>query len=222
MARIRTIKPEFFTSEDIVGLSPMARLLYIALWCEADREGRFTWKPKTFKMRYFPGDSANVDKLCGEVRDAALVLVYVVNDIEYAFIPTFHSHQHINPREAKSQLPEPPANVQTTREARVSDASARVSDAQVGKEGKGKEYIAPPDGVSASVWQDYQNHRKAKKATVSNTVIDGMRADAKSVGLTLEQAMQMQIKRGWTGFEPSWVTDKVQQVTTSGVLAGAI
>ena len=40
MARIRTIKPDFFTSEDIVGLTPEARLLYIALWCEADREGR--------------------------------------------------------------------------------------------------------------------------------------------------------------------------------------
>ena len=45
MARIRTIKPEFFTSEDIVALSPLARLLFIALWCEADREGRLVWKP---------------------------------------------------------------------------------------------------------------------------------------------------------------------------------
>ena len=39
VARIRTIKPDFFTSEDIVVLTPWARLLYIALWCEADREG---------------------------------------------------------------------------------------------------------------------------------------------------------------------------------------
>jgi len=54
MARIRTIKPEFFTSEDIVSLTPHARLLYIAMWCEADKEGRMTWRPKTLKMRYFP------------------------------------------------------------------------------------------------------------------------------------------------------------------------
>ena len=40
MARIRTIKPEFFTSDDICALSPRARLLYVGLWCEADREGR--------------------------------------------------------------------------------------------------------------------------------------------------------------------------------------
>ena len=43
MARIRTIKPEFFTSDDICALSPLARLLYVGLWCEADREGRLVW-----------------------------------------------------------------------------------------------------------------------------------------------------------------------------------
>ena len=55
MARIRTIKPEFFTSEDIVGMTPLARLFYVALWCESDREGRLEWKPNTFKLRYLPG-----------------------------------------------------------------------------------------------------------------------------------------------------------------------
>ena len=58
MARIRTIKPEFFTSEDIVSLSPLARLLYQATWCEADKEGRLQWKPGTFKLRYFPADGS--------------------------------------------------------------------------------------------------------------------------------------------------------------------
>ena len=37
MGRIRTIKPEYFTSKDIVKLEPIARLVYIALWCEADQ-----------------------------------------------------------------------------------------------------------------------------------------------------------------------------------------
>ena len=60
MARIRTIKPEFFTSEDIVSLSPLARLLYVALWCEADKEGRLVWKPLTFKLRYLPADDCDI------------------------------------------------------------------------------------------------------------------------------------------------------------------
>lgn len=134
MARIRTIKPEFFTSEDIVGLTPFGRLLYIALWCEADREGRLVWKPKTFKMRYFPADACDIDAMCAEVIDAGLVVLYGDG---YAHIPSFLAHQHINPRESVSQLPDPDAKV--ARGARVGTRHSRASDAQGGREGKGKE-----------------------------------------------------------------------------------
>lgn len=134
MARIRTIKPEFFTSEDIVGLSPFARLLYIALWCEADKEGRLVWKPKTFKMRYLPGDDQDIAALCQELVDSGLVVLYGNG---YAHIPTFKAHQHINPRESASQLPDPDAS--PTRAPRVGTRQSRDSDAQGGREGKGKE-----------------------------------------------------------------------------------
>jgi hypothetical protein len=131
MARIRTIKPEFFTSEDIVALPAFARLLYIALWCEADKEARLVWKPKTFKMRYFPADDVDIDDLCAALLQSGLVVLYGDG---YAHIPTFKAHQHINPRESASQLPEP-----STRQPRVGTRQPRVSDAQVGREGKGKE-----------------------------------------------------------------------------------
>jgi hypothetical protein len=134
MARIRTIKPEFFTSEDIVALSPMARLLYIATWCEADKEGRLVWKPKTFKLRYFPGDSCDIDALSTELTGSGLVVLYGEG---YAVIPAFKAHQHINPRESDSQLPDPDAS--TTRKARVTTRHAPDSDAQGGREGKGRE-----------------------------------------------------------------------------------
>jgi len=134
MARIRTIKPEFFTSEDIVSLSPFARLLYIALWCEADREGRLVWKPKTFKLRYFPGDDCTIDSACDEIVDRGLVKLYGDG---LAFIPSFGDHQHINPRETASTLAPPDAS--STRRSRVRHASARDEDAQGGREGKGRE-----------------------------------------------------------------------------------
>jgi hypothetical protein len=145
VARIRTIKPEFFTSEDIVSLSPMARLLYIALWCEADREGRLEWKPNTFKFRYLPADDCDVGELCDELIARGLVVLYGQG---LAYIPKFSTHQHINPREAASNHPTPTGqsrenNASGTRGARVDDASgtrqARDSDAQGGREGKGKE-----------------------------------------------------------------------------------
>ena len=129
MARIRTIKPEFFTSEDIVSMSPLARLFYVSLWCEADRSGRFEWKPKTFKLRYLPGDSCDVDILAQELFDAGLVVLYVVDGKTFAEIPTFEKHQVINNRESESTIPPRVPHASTTRE----------SGRKEGKEGKGKE-----------------------------------------------------------------------------------
>ena len=148
MARIRTIKPDFFTSEDIVLLSPLARLFYIALWCEADKEGRFAWKPKTFKLRYFPGDNCDIDALADELLNARLVMLY--EGATLAYIPSFGKHQHINPRESASVLPDPNTAPKRTRAPRVADASPRVEDAQGGREGKGSINPLPLLGVGAT------------------------------------------------------------------------
>lgn len=117
MARIRTIKPEFFTSEDIVSLSPLARLFYVSLWCEADREGRLEWKPRTFKLRYLPGDDCDVDALGSELAEAGLIVIYEMEGKLYAEIPTFAKHQIINNRESESQLPARVNHASNTRES---------------------------------------------------------------------------------------------------------
>lgn len=120
MARIRTIKPEFFTSEDIVSLSPLARILYIALWCEADREGRLAWKPRTLKMKYLPAESCDIDLLCTELIDSRLARTYESDGTVYAVLPSFKKHQAINVREAQSSIPAPPDGVHV--HAREKDA----------------------------------------------------------------------------------------------------
>lgn len=123
MARIRTIKPEFFTSEDIVSMTPLARLFYVSLWCEADRAGRLEWKPATLKIRYLPVDNIEINDLAQELIERGLIVVYEVDGKKYAEIPSFEKHQVINNREAES-----------TRPSRVSHASPRVK-----AEGKGRE-----------------------------------------------------------------------------------
>lgn len=124
MARIRTIKPDFFTSDDICALTPLARLLYVGLWCEADRAGRLVWMPRVFKRRYLPDDACDIEAIAGELLERGLVVLYGEG---LACIPTFSRHQHVNPREAASKLPAPGP-----------DASARVTDAQGGREGNGE------------------------------------------------------------------------------------
>ena len=168
MARIRTIKPEFFTSEDIVSLSPLARLLYIALWCESDKEGRMVWKPATFKLRYLPGDNCDVLALCEEILERGLVKLYGDG---LAYIPAFSAHQHINPRESASQLPDHKEQPRVgTRQPRVGTGANLDLHAQVGREGKGKEGITPrvddadPFPGFAKFWETWPtNDRKQAK-----------------------------------------------------------
>ncbi len=108
MSRIRTIKPDFFTSEDICALSPWARLLYIATWLEADREGRLRFRPGSWRLRYFPADAVDIDAVTAELVDRGLLRPYGEG---FAVIPAFTDHQVINGREAPSTLPEPPEDV---------------------------------------------------------------------------------------------------------------
>lgn len=137
MARIRTVKPEFFTSESVLAVSPLARLFFIGLWCEADREGRLKWKPKTLKFRYLPSDSVNIEKLCLELESEKMIVTYAIDGVDYCEIPSFTSHQVINNREKESILPSRDSDASTTRE------SGR-KEGKEGKERKGTTRFTPP------------------------------------------------------------------------------
>lgn len=65
-----------------------------------------------------------------------------------------------------------------------------------------------PEGVSQEVFDDWKAQRKAKRSSVGKTVIDGIRREAGIAGLTLEQAMVMQVERGWQGFKAEWINGK--------------
>lgn len=107
MARIRSIKPEFWTDEKVVELSAFARLLFIGLWNFADDEGRMVCSPKRIKMQIFPSDSVDCSALLGEIRGESLIELYVVDGQEYLQINGFTKHQKVDKR-TPSKLPPPP------------------------------------------------------------------------------------------------------------------
>lgn len=162
MARIRSIKPEFFTSEDIVSLTPLARLFYVSLWCEADREGRLSWNARTLKFRYFPADDCSIEELSEELIELELIALYEVDGKIYCVIPGFKRHQVINNKEAESTLPEPP-------ESRVKDASLRVLG-EGRKEGKGRE------GKGTEKREDAQPQKRGSRLSPDWTPPDGLMA----------------------------------------------
>lgn len=107
MARIRTIKPDFWTDEKIVELSFGARLLFIGCWNFADDNGNLQRSAKKLKMQIFPADSLDCDKLIQELLTHGLLSEYSVSDGEiFLHIHGFKKHQVIN-RPSKSAIPTP-------------------------------------------------------------------------------------------------------------------
>jgi hypothetical protein len=105
MARIRTIKPEFWTDEKIVELSPLARLLFIGLWNFADDEGRMVFSQTRIKLQILPADSADISELLGEIRGKKLIIIYAVEGVEYLQIVNFGLHQKVDKRTASKYPP---------------------------------------------------------------------------------------------------------------------
>lgn len=100
--RARNIKPGFFINCELSEVDFASRLLFIGLWCYADREGRFEWKPKQIKAAIFPYDNVNIEKLLGNLMSLHVI---TCND-GVGYIPNFKKHQHPHPHEPKSVLPE--------------------------------------------------------------------------------------------------------------------
>ena len=111
MARIRTIKPEFFSHEQLAEKSAHARLLAIGLLTLADCEGRLRWVPMQVHSQVFPWEaSVKIEVLLGELIDVGYVVHYEVAGKRYVEIRNFKLHQRLSGKEAayQSRLPAPP------------------------------------------------------------------------------------------------------------------
>jgi len=111
MARIRSLKPGFCTSEDIASLSIPARLHYARLWSYFDDHGRCVDNPKLIKAALWPLDddvTADVVRAyMDELVAAGLVQRYDAEGRSYAYVVKWFEHQKPN-RRLDPQHPEPP------------------------------------------------------------------------------------------------------------------
>lgn len=114
MARIRTIKPGFFTSEDVAALSIRARLTWIGLWTYADDAGRGKANTRLIKAALWPLDDevdlqAIRDDL-DELDAAGRITLYQVDGVEYLEVTAWTVHQRID-RPGKLAIPPNPDSV---------------------------------------------------------------------------------------------------------------
>lgn len=115
MARIRQIKPEFWSSPSTASASAVARLLFIAMWNWADDSGHGTANLKELEGFAFPHDDVaelsggkcrNFRHCVAEVSGCFGVVFYNVRGRLYYEIPSWQNHQR-NERLAKGKFPLP-------------------------------------------------------------------------------------------------------------------
>lgn len=135
MARIRTIKPEFFRHEGLQdleianpGMYPM--MVFEALWGHCDSKGRFEWKPRTLKLDILPFLPFDMAATLAILEGAKMIKRYTVDGKEYGLIDSFEKHQRLSGKEATEgeKYPQPPEEI-----------PGSVGEIPESQEGKGRE-----------------------------------------------------------------------------------
>jgi len=113
VARIRTIKHEFFLDEELARLPAAARLLFIGLWTLADRAGRIEDRPKRIRAELFPYEPRfDVDAALCQLAEGRFITRYpsTTDERHYLQIRSFARHQRPNAKEPESVIPPSPEN----------------------------------------------------------------------------------------------------------------
>jgi hypothetical protein len=108
MARIRTIKPEFWEDEKMGKLPIPCRLFFIGCWNFADDFGVIKGNAALLKSQIFPYDEnlrvSEIKKWIDALVDARMLVPIIHAEESYYFIRTFRSHQVLDKRYDKSYI----------------------------------------------------------------------------------------------------------------------
>jgi hypothetical protein len=154
VARIRTIKPDFFTSLTISELTLPARLTFIGLWTHADDAGRCVDDVRLIRAALWALDDrtfGEVEKDLEELSGASLIRRYMISGKRYLEITGWSEHQKIS-HPSKSRLPGPNT---LTDQAREDSGSA--------PEGFGNVQVAGPEGSGEERKGKERNREQGKE-----------------------------------------------------------
>lgn len=147
--RIRSIKPEFWTSLTVAVLPIQARLTFIGLWNYCDDHGRGHDDARLVKAAIWPLDNhvsdKRVDQWLGDLADAGLIERYAVSGKRYLCITNWSEHQRVErprvslipPRTVTDPSPQPPRTVTAT-----SPQEGKGREMEQGKEGSREHVLA--------------------------------------------------------------------------------
>lgn len=144
MARIRTLKPEYFRSLSLAQCSRDARLTFAGLWCEADDHGRGKADPRLLKGAIWSLDDdvtpAEVDSHLARLEETGHIWLYLVEGERYFEIVAWERHQAPAYRRGRAVYPDATGTIPHDPACKeVQDATDDVLELGTGKgTGKGR------------------------------------------------------------------------------------
>lgn len=114
MARIRTIKPEFWDDEKMAAVSRDARLLFVGMLNFAEDNGVIKGHTSWIRSRIFPYDVMEPSQVEGwlkELEAIRAIIPFTDSGEKYFFIRNFVKHQKIDKPNKNPSNPEPPEGI---------------------------------------------------------------------------------------------------------------
>ena len=179
MARSRNIKPGFFANDELAECDPLARLLFVGLWCFADRAGRIDDKPKKLKAGVLPYDDCNIENLLSQLENTGFIIRYAIDDSRYIQVVNFLKHQNPHIKEPESTIPAPDKHHTKTVPARLIPSSLIPDSLNLIPDPKGKDLSSKPDDSVMEVFRHWQKVMGTEKAIASPERISKIRARLK-------------------------------------------
>lgn len=146
--RSRNIKTGFWENEHIGKLSHTERLLFIGLWCIADKEGKLEDRPDRIRHLLFGYDKRppDVEKGLCNLMSLHLITRYDISGERYILIDNFKKHQNPHPRELSMKIPDPVTSREISCNAIKLSVDIRNNDI---RNHESKDYCAEPKETSA-------------------------------------------------------------------------
>lgn len=158
MARMRYIKPSFWTDSKIVALSFEARLFFIGLWNFADcGEGHLPDDPSALKRLIMPDDDVSGEDIINELVEHGLVAqLHTLSGRKFLHVVRFADHQKVEKRWSPTCFvcteTRPPSTNHTEplpTSPKHANSSERVTQEGRGGEGKKETSSTAPRSTAA-------------------------------------------------------------------------
>lgn len=221
MARIRSIKPDFFRHEalqdaEIANPGKYPMMVFAGLWGHCDSKGRFEWRPRQLKLDILPFLPFDMAETLEILAKSGMVNRYEVDGKSYGEIPTFEKHQRLSGKEVTEGEKHPEPNGEATGKQSGSNRDEQESQEGKGREGNRNGVNPAPDKparfdpvamplpacLHPTDWSAWISYRRARKLTTAEpTMLKQLQflTECNARGQPPAAIINASITNGWQG-----------------------